>query len=339
MNVFTPLNLMPPLSGSLQFNAVTDVAQTVPVAANGQNYNLQTRKFRAGSPILSFDDPFAGSAQAKPVNVWMIGPQHQTSNHWQWSFDLQRELPFSTAVTVAYVGSKSTHVGNAYWNWNDPDPSPDTNIQARRPTQRFYDYGSVQSLGQVTYLDSNANSNYNGLQVTAEKRFSKGLAFGLAYTFSKTMGEGEAGGNDTGYVQNPRADRRGSRGRLSFDMQHNTVLHFVYEFPFAQSMHGIAAGILKGWQTNGILSLRSGFPFSLRVGDLNVGSTYPAVRPDRVRDGNLPADERTRKHWFDTGAFQRTTCLIPGRQDLCHYGSAGYNFLDAPGQRNLDFSL
>jgi hypothetical protein len=33
------------------------------------------------------------------------------------------------------------------------------------------------------------------------------------------------------------------------------------------------------------------------------------------------------------------TCQIPSRPDLCHFGSAGYDQLRGPGQRNLDFSL
>jgi hypothetical protein len=43
--------------------------------------------------------------------------------------------------------------------------------------------------------------------------------------------------------------------------------------------------------------------------------------------------------WFDPQAFRRVTCNIGSRPDLCHFGSAGYNIIRAPGQRNLDFSL
>ena len=50
-------------------------------------------------------------------------------------------------------------------------------------------------------------------------------------------------------------------------------------------------------------------------------------------------DQRSRKRWFDSSAFRRVTCNIPGRPDLCHYGSAGKAIPDSPGLRNLDFSL
>ena len=43
--------------------------------------------------------------------------------------------------------------------------------------------------------------------------------------------------------------------------------------------------------------------------------------------------------WYQPNAFQRVTCRIPERQDLCHFGDLGYNVLDSPGQRRVDFGL
>ena len=324
LNTFTILANMPPFGSSQQFNAVTDPAQP------------NTRRFRPGSPVVSFDDPFGGSARISPLNLLHIPPNFHNPNHWQWSFDIQRQLPFDIALTVGYVGSKSTNVGNTLANWNNPDPSPDTNFQRRRPYQRFYDAGQIQDLGNIRLIDSFGNGWYNGLQVTVEKRYSHGLVFGFSYSYSKAHGEGESGGNEDGGFQEPR-NRGGSKGRYSFDQTQAGVFHFVYEMPFGKSLHGVPAVFLRGWQTNGILTLRSGFPFTLTGGELNTGGT--PIRPDRIADGRLSADERSRKRWFDTSAFRRVTCNIPGRSDLCHYGSAGKAILNSPGQRNLDFSL
>jgi len=100
-------------------------------------------------------------------------------------------------------------------------------------------------------------------------------------------------------------------------------------------MQGPLKHILGGWQSNGVLSLRSGFPFTPSQGnDLNTRSN---ARPDRLANGNI--DNASRAHWFDTSAFQRTTCNIPSRPDLCHFGNAGVGIIRDPGQRNLDFSL
>jgi hypothetical protein len=347
-NTYSLLSNMPPLSGSQQFNSVTDPARQIPITLNNQSFTAQTRMFRPGSPILTLTDPFAGSAGVAAVALASVQPDHKTTSVVQWSFDIQRQLPLDTALTIGYVGNKSTHTVNSISNFNSPDPSPDTNFQRRRPYLKFYDPAvpekGIQDLGSIRYFDSYGNGNYHGLQVTVEKRYASGLSYGLAYAFSKALGDGQDGGNEEAEYQDPR-DRRGSRGPYRFDQKHNMVMHFVYELPFARNMRGVPAVFLKGWQTNGIVSLRSGFPFTVGAGaapvsttggDLNTGGGN--LRPDRVADGRL-FDRASRELWFDPIAFRRVSCNIPGRLDLCHYGSAGRGIITAPGQRNLDFSI
>lgn len=336
LNTFTILANMPPYGGSLEFNAVTDPAQTLTLNANGTDYRITTRRFRPGSPVVSFNDPFGGSAQVRPVNLLRILPNHRNPNTWQWSFDIQRELPFQTAFTLGYVGSKSSNVGDSITNWNSPDPSPDTNFQARRPYQLFYDDGRIQDLGGIRLITSYGSGFYHGLQASLEKRYSSGLVFGASYTLSKAHGDGEANGNNDGGFPDPR-DRSSGRGRFQFDQRHAGMFHFVYEMPFARNLRGVPGALLRGWQTNGILTLRSGFPYTVnQSADLNTGGT--PVRPDRIADGRL-GDQATRARWFDTSAFRRVTCNIPSRPDLCHYGNSGKAIIDTPGQKNLDFSL
>ena len=191
----------------------------------------------------------------------------------------------------------------------------------------------MQALGNIRYLDSYGSSFYHGLQTKLDKRFARGLSFGVAYTFSKATGDGENGGQEGAQFQDP-LDRLGSRGRFRFDQTHNMVAHYVWEMPGGR-LPGLLKHVLGGWESNGILSLRSGFPFTVtQGGDLNTGGP---VRPDRIADGAI--SNPTRAQWFNPLAFERVTCNIPSRPDLCHFGSAGYNILDSPGQRNLDFSL
>ena len=335
LNTFTILANMPPFGGSQQFDAVTDPGITVPVTANATNYNIVTRRFRPGNPIVSFDNPFGGNARVSPSNLLYIQPNHRSPNQWQWSLDIQRELPLATALTVGYVGSKSTNVGNTVANFNSPDPSPDSNFQRRRPFQLFYDDGRIQDLGGLRLIDSFANGSYHGLQVSLEKRYSHGLVYGLSYAFSKSLGEGEAGGNEDGNFEDPR-NRATSRGRYQFDQTHTATVHFVYDLPGGKSLRGLPRHVLQGWQVNGILTLRTGFPFTVnQSADLNTGGT--PIRPDRIANGSL-GDAASRQLWFDTSAFRRVSCNIPNRPDLCHYGNSGKSIFNTPGQRNLDFS-
>ncbi len=351
LNNYTILAFAPPRSGSYGFQQVTDVARTIRYEYGGQTYNLQTRRFRPGTQILTLDNLFPGAGTtAARENLIVLPPDNKNSDHVQWSLDLQRSLPWDTSLTVAYVGSKTSHLDNNITNFNSPDPSPDTNVDARRPWQAFVSEGEgnrPRLLGTIRYLDSYGNGSYHGLQTSVEKRYSHGLILGLAYTFSKSMGEGygrnESGAGVAGGYQNPR-DRRASRSRYGFDVTHNAVINYVYEMPFLNRFQGPLGAVLAGWQTNGIITLRTGFPFNVFGGGLNVGSgaagggANAGARPDRVADGRL-GSQATRARWYDPTAFRRTECNNASRPDLCHYGNAAAGILNTPGLRNLDLSL
>ncbi|MGH9338493.1 MAG: TonB-dependent receptor domain-containing protein [Acidobacteriota bacterium] len=341
-NNFTILNLMPPFSGSLQFSSVMDVAQRIPVEAGGQTFNITTRTFRPGTrPLVLGDDLFPDPATATlgPERLLHVQPDRKNSSHWTWTFDVQRQLPLDTVLTVGYVGSKTSHVPNSIGNWNAADPSPDTNFQSRRPIQQFHDplrpEVPVRTLGAIRFLDSGANAWYNGLTFSLDKRFSNGLAYGLAYTYSQALGEGSGGGQEGAPFQNAQ-DRRGSKGPQQHDRTHVTVVNFVYELPFMRNAGGVPGAVLGGWQLNGILAFRSGFPFTMGQGD-NLNTGDGTIRPDRIADGRL--ENASREKWYEPQAFQRVTCNIPSRPDLCHYGHAGVGIIRTPTQHNLDLSL
>ncbi|MFN0172989.1 MAG: TonB-dependent receptor domain-containing protein [Bryobacteraceae bacterium] len=343
-NNWTILNLNPPKSGTLDFQSTTDVAQTFSVTgADGASYPITTRRFRPGLPILTLNDPFLANQGGSPAargaqNLLSVAPDTRDGSVWKWSFDIQRELPFTLLAKVGYVGSKGSNTGYSSNNYNDARPSSNTDINSRRRWTRYYDptqpqYG-IQNLGNVRYLDAFGESFHHGLQVTLDKRYSNGLAMGIAYTYSKSHGDGENGGNEGNNFQDP-FDRRPNRGRYRFDQTHNFVAHYVYEFP-GRNLKGAMGYLLGGWQSNGIVSIRSGFPFSAtQGGDLNTGNGQ--VRPDRIADGEI--SNPTRALWFNPQAFTRVTCNNPARPDLCRFGTAGYNILESPGQRNIDFSL
>lgn len=344
LNNFTILNLLPPRSGTFGFNQITDPALSIPYGYGGVDYTLITRRFRTGSQILTLDSAFPGQGTtAARTNLTVMPPNNRATNHVQWSLDVQRELPWNIALTVAYVGSKTSHLDNSIGNFNNPDPSPNTDINGRRLYPAYVSQGEgnpARGLGNIRYLDSYAKGNYHGLQTTLEKRYANGLTFGFAYTYSKAQGEGYGRNEGAGFLpngyQDPR-DRRGSRTRYGFDVRHNAVINFVYDIPFLNRFKGVLGGVLAGWQTNGIITMRSGYPFNPGCGGCNL-NTGGEVRPDRLADGRL-FGRATREKWFDASAFRRVDCNIPGRLDLCHYGNAGPGVLETPGARNFDLSI
>ena len=345
MNTWTILNLNPPLSGSNNFLAVTDPTGEVMLDGIDGPVTRTLRTFRPGNPIITLDDPYLNNTGGEPgpknVNTLTVPSDQKTGDVWKWSLDIQRELLWSTSLTIGYVGSAGRHAGNSVRNYNSPSPSPDSNVQANRPWQRLYDPSrpalGIQSLATIRYLDSFANTFHHGLQMKLDKRFSKGVAFGVAYTYSKSHGDGENGGQEGAQFQDPRNCLSCDRGRFRFDQRHNLVSHWVWEMP-GQNLSGPLKHIIGGWQSNGIASMRTGFPFNITNprGDLNVADSN--IRPDRLADGAL--SNHTRKLWYDPTAFLRTTCDVPDLvASRCHFGDSGYNILDAPGQANLDFGF
>ena len=97
----------------------------------------------------------------------------------QWSFDVQRRLPWDATLSVGYVGSKTTHLDNTI-ELNNPDPvhsrpAPTDTIQSRRPYPFIVDNGVTRPLSRIRFLDSGGNSWYDGLQVSLRKRYSTAL--------------------------------------------------------------------------------------------------------------------------------------------------------------------
>jgi hypothetical protein len=254
-------------------------------------------------------------------------------------------LPWQSVLDVGYVGSKGVHIDNTVEK-NNPDPglsSLPTSPQERRPYQYVIDGigGPVRPLSRIRWLDSGGNSWYHGLQVSYQKRFSRGLQASLAYTYSKSEGEGYGrnesfGFTNNGSYQDPR-NRAADKGVYPFDTKHNAVISWLYELPTVPAFRqGVARQIFGGWQANGIWTLHTGLPFTVRQNN-SLNTFNSPVRPDRVGNGKL--SNPTVNQWFNPDDFHVVTCKVSTLPDLCHYGSSGNGILRGPSLHNLDFSL
>jgi hypothetical protein len=151
----------------------------------------------------------------------------------------------------------------------------------------------------------------------------------VSYTYGKALDTNRADNQDN-------YNNRGSYGPPRSDLRQAFITSFGYELPFGvgkrwMGQRGVVNQILGGWQTNGILTARSGFPIRLITASNLSGSFSLYQRPDRIGNGALPASERTLDRWFDVSAF-----ALPAAYK---FGNAGNNFLTAPGLFNLDFSV
>jgi len=138
-------------------------------------------------------------------------------------------------------------------------------------------------------------SNYNALEVSLEKRYSKGLALTVSYSYSKSLDYGASGlFSIEGFsVENPYNITR-DYAPSSFNIPHNLTVSWVYQLPFGtgrqfSSGNKIVDAVVGNWQWNGIADIRSGQNFNLTVnGDIANTGNFGYERPDVVGDFHLP---------------------------------------------------
>jgi len=324
LNNYTILNLNPPLSGSANF--VNNAANNVLTNPNNP---------------YTFANPFGAINATSATSANVLNTDNYQPQVAQWSFDIQRRLFWDMALNVGYIGSKTTHMDNTV-ELNSPDPAFNTassTLQSRRPYQFINDNGNIRPLTRIRFLDSGANASYHGLQTTLQKRFASGLSFSIAHTFSKSLMEGYGRNEGDGYnpntYQNPR-NRAAEKGRVGFDVTHNVVSNFVYELPFFKNSNAFAKTVLGGWQTNGVLTFRTGFPFTVTQGAIT-NTANVTIRPDRVGAGSI--SNPTVNQWFNPNDFRLVSCQNTALPEICRYGNSGMGILEGPGAKIVDFSL
>jgi hypothetical protein len=134
------------------------------------------------------------------------------------------------------------------------------------------------------------------------------------------------------------------RGISPIDIPQKFVTSALYELPFGPGKrflrsHGLAGHVLGGWQVNGILVLRKGFPSDLRVTQ-NPQVFNTANRPNRVLGQSILVANPGFDQYFNPAAFvvPPTVRNVNGAP-IQTFGNAGRSILRGPGSRNLDFSL
>jgi hypothetical protein len=244
----------------------------------------------------------------------------------EWNFNIQQQLPGQILFEVAYVGSKATHLQVLLDPNQDPTPGPG-DIQSRRPYPQY---------GPFTDIVNRGNSNYDALEIKAEKRLSNGLMFLSAFTYSKSMNDQPEICCNSPWPQNSY-DVAAERGPSDFDQKFRWVSSFDYQLPVGKGQHFLNSSrvgdlILGGWHLGGIVTLHSGFYFSPAMGydPSNTGS-IGLTRTDRTCNGNLPSGQRSINNWFDVNCFPLPTTYA--------FGNSGKNVLIGPGGVTSDFAF
>jgi hypothetical protein len=182
-------------------------------------------------------------------------------------------------------------------------------------------------FGSVFSEDSIANSSYNSLQASVEKRALSGLEFQASYTFSKSIDNASSFEN----ILNP-LDYRSNRSLSLFDARHRLVFAYMWQLP--PSSFG-PKHVLNGWSLSGVTALQSGLPVPITSSDdlelmSSGGFSYPG-EPDMV--GPL---RKLNPRNPDNLAFDPSVFVQP---EIGRIGNSARTVCCGPGMSNFDVSV
>jgi hypothetical protein len=286
------------------------------------------RRLSEGLPIPVAPDPnnIAQLSSGNP-NVWDYGLK--STKVMQWSLGVQREIVKNLLFDATYVGTRTIGlISNVNINQSAPGPG------AQGPRRPFFSRNP--NVTNLTYRTNYAGAKYHALQTRIEQRYTAGLTVSLAYTWSHFLANG---GNINGGGNGPPQDARCYScewGSQPEDRRHVAVVNHVYELPFGAGRRFVNKGwlsqIVGPWNVSGIWSMSTGEHFTATLAAAVSNSAGGGGdRPNRLRDGNLPASERSIDRWFDLGAFAAPAQF--------NFGNSGRGILVAPGNLNVDLGV
>jgi hypothetical protein len=308
----------------------------------------------------------AGQVTYSPTAAYGLGKDGHVPNAYNYNLSIQRELPFNLLADVGYVGTLGRHLtmlvpfnpaplGSAWLPQNqDPTLAPSTNGSSALPVDMYRPYLGYVGAPQFSYgtggsfFNFGGTSNYNGLQASVKRRFSKGLQFGANYVFGKALG---TAGEAAGEAMNPFNIRGIMYGPLSFDRRHSLNIDYLYSVPDLSTKVGFLNNIgwrqlFGGWQISGITSFTTGAPApyggagsityvltnaqGATLNKLTTGSEDISPRP--VFTCNPKAVEATLTRYVNDA------CVAPAPRGSVGNDS-GRNAIYGPGINNWDISV
>jgi len=248
----------------------------------------------------------------------------------QYSLNLQREFKGGMALTAGWIATK----GTALFQSLDGNPTVPGSVGATRvdPTR-----------GIIRHRANSASSIYHSFQTSLEKRFSRGFQYSAHYTWSTFIDDASEVFNASvaGEVAVPQDsfNRRGDRGRSTYDRPHRFSVNALWESPWMKDQKGIGY-VVGGWSLGGFVTFQAGAPFSALAG-ADPGRRLSGI--DSLIGNSIRANLNTN---LDVSRLSIEALMLAGGRNLFSaptvaspLGNTGRNILRADGINNLDFVL
>ena len=277
--------------------------------------------------------PFNPATPQPPTLLGSLDPVYFNPLSYQYSAGAQYQLARDAVLEVNYVGSHQIHQGR---NRDINQVASSALLGAYEGTLNPDQFRPYLGYSDIFVNGRDATSRYNSLQILANRRFTSGFEFQVAYTWSRLISG--TTNQDTEARDRPAQDAYNLKAEKALgtqDQPQTLTLNYIYELPFfRKSSNRFAREALGGWQLVGIYTARSGLPQNICIDHdvvgLNDGGTI-CERPDAVAAPNLDRGKRTIFQYFNTAAF---ALQAPGT-----FGNSARNNVRGPGINNWDFSV
>ena len=263
---------------------------------------------------------------APTSSAWnIVNPDYKDPYVMSYNLALQQDFGHGWVADFAYVGNEGRHVP-AYYNINaglvagaGSAGQPEKATFGRTATTNIMAYGT--------------NSNYNGLQVKATRRFQNGLSWTSGIAFQKAMGyiSSTTGLASFNFYLDPHRDY----APTNWDRRFTYSQSVIYELPFGKGkpwlQQGVGAAALGGWQTSAVWSADTGTPLFLTASANSLNAPGNTQVPNQIAPFHKLGSIGTTKLWFDKSAFAQPTTAA--------YGNTPKNGFYGPGLNTFDASL
>jgi len=299
----------------------------------------------------SFQANFANGGAVAPFNFYNATAV-KVPLYYKWSLEVQQNVGWHTTLSAMYVGNHGTHEEisdgalNASCCFPGQLPGGQTTFAGLPTTTPDPRFGTVFQQANV------ANSNYNGMVVTATHSMSGGFQFQASYTWSHALDEisnnslspfgvnVNAQNADVIFPQDPNNLKKYNYGNADYDIQHNFTMNYVWSDAFRHLTSWGPNALVKGWTFSGTIFRHSGLPFTVFSNDYTnglsagfYGSGTQYVFADVV--GNPPTScsgdaAKLNNPCFSTANFPDPTT---------GFGNQRRNQFRGPGFFDTDFSV
>ncbi|MBV9033707.1 MAG: TonB-dependent receptor [Acidobacteriaceae bacterium] len=306
--------------------------------SDGGHYNSLDQVHPATT--LDYLQPYPISPLGADQTSVLINPNHLARAYQQqWNINIEHQIK-SYLFEIGYAGSRGVHLPyySQIYGFNvNVIPVDQAPVARGRFTAPYIPY--PQYPNGVNIVQENGSSSYNSLQIKAEKRFSSGLTFLAAYTFSKLIDIGNSvGGINFGSAfRDPLHNWKLDRGPGTDNFPQRFTIAYTYDLPvghgrrFASTTPSVVDYIIGGWQLSGILTAQSGSSLTpgLSYDSCVCGSSY--VSYPNLISNPLAGYKKSLNEWFNINAFSQPA--------LYTIGNAGKGIFLGPGTFNLDLTL